>query len=251
MPTEELENALRGALARAAADIQDPEQARQRLLRHDYRPGRGRRRLAAGITVGTAAAAMVLGLGLTGVLGSSAARGPGTIRTGTIQTVAFTLVEHANGTATLTINLYVLVDPATLQADLQRDGIPALVTTGSFCSSDPAPAGIQQVLAGQKAPPGAARTFTINPAAIPAGTELSFGNFQLSRGSETAIALIDTDSHTCTSITPTTAPPPGADAMVAWQPGSPKIAAEKTAARRSLLQRGKLAPPRGKIVTRR
>jgi hypothetical protein len=245
MPTEELENALRGALARAAADIQDPEQARQRLLRHDYRPGRGRRRLAAGVTAGTAAAAMVLGLGLTGVLGSAAARG-----TGTIRTMAFTLVEHANGTATLTINLSVLVDPAALQADLQRDGIPALVTTGSFCSSDPVPAGIQQVLAGQKPPPGAARTFTINPAAIPAGTELSFGNFQLSPGSETAITLIDTDSHTCTSTTPTAAPPPGADAMVAWQPGNSKIAAEKAAATRSLLQRGKLAQ-RGKIVTRR
>jgi hypothetical protein len=250
MPTEELENALRGALARAAADIQDPEQARQRLLAHDYRPGPGRRRLAAGITAATAAAAMV-GLGLTGVLGPAPARGTGTIRTSTIQTMAFTLVKHANGTATLTINLNVLLDPATLQSDLQQDGIPALVTTGSFCSSDPVPAGIQQVLAGPKAPPGAARTFTINPAAMPAGTELSFGNFQLSPGSETAIALIDTDSYACTSTTPTPAPPPGADGMVVWHPGTPKEAAEKAAARRSLLQGGKLLPLGGKAVTRR
>jgi hypothetical protein len=246
MPTEELENALRNALAQAAADIQHPEQARQRLLQHNYRPGRRHRRLGAGITAATAASAVVLGFSLTGVLGSAPAPG-----TGTIRTVAFTLVKHANGTAALTINLNVLLDASTLQSDLQQDGIPALVTTGSFCSSEPVPPGIQQVLAGPKAPPGAARTFTINPAAIPASTELSFGNFQLSPGAETAIGLIDTNSYTCTSTAPTTAPPPGADAMVTWHPGSPKAAAAKAAARRSLLERGKLLPMRGKIVTRR
>lgn len=125
-----------------------------------------------------------------------------------------------------------LLDPTTLQSDLQQDGIPALVTTGSFCSSDPVPAGIQQVLAGPKAPPGAARTFTINPAAMPAGTELSFGNFQLSPGSETAVGLIDTNLHTCTGTAPTVAPLPGADVMVVWHAGSAKTAAAKTAARR-------------------
>jgi hypothetical protein len=246
MPTEELENALRSALTRAAADIPDSERARQRVLGRDYRPGRSRRRLAAGITAVTAVSAVTLGLGVAGVLGSSPAHG-----TGTIRTMAFTLVKHANGTATLTINLNVLLDPATLQADLQQDGIAALVTTGRFCTSDPAPAGIQQVLAGPKAPPGAARTFTINPAAIPAGTELSFGNFELSPGAETAVALIDTGSYTCTSVTPVTAPPPGADVMVTWHPGSPKTGAEKAAARRSMLQRGKLVPARGNVMSRR
>jgi hypothetical protein len=230
MPAEELENALRSALARAAADIQHPEQARQRLLQHNYRPGRGRRQLAAGITAATAAAAVVLGLGLTWAFGPAPARG-----TGTIQTTAFTLAEHPNGTATLTINLNVLLDPATLQSDLRHDGIPALVTTGSFCSSDPAPAGINQILPpGQKAPPGATQTITINPAATPAGTELSFGYFQLSPGGETAVGLIDTNSHTCTSTTPTFTPPSGADFMLAWHPGSPKTEAAKAAARQAL-----------------
>jgi hypothetical protein len=243
MPTEELENALRNVLARAAADIHDPEHVRQRLLRHDYRPGRGRRPLAAGVTVAAGASAVVLGLGLAGVLGPAPASS-----TGTIRTMAFTLVKHANGTATLTINLKVLLEPVTLQADLQQDGIPALVTTGSFCSSDPVPAGIQQALAGPKAPSGAAPTFTINPAAIPAGTELSFGNFQLSPGSETVIALIDTHHYTCTSTTPTTAVPLGADGVVAWHPGGPKKAAEGAAAR---LRAGKLRPPGGKAATRK
>jgi hypothetical protein len=199
MPTEELENELRCAFTRAAADFPAPEQARQRLLQRDYRPGRGHRQLAAGITAATAAAAVVLGLGLTGAFGSAPARG-----TGTIRTAAFTLVEHADGTATLTIRPGSVLDPATLQNDLRHYGIPAIVTTGSFCSSDPAPPGFPQVVTGHKQP----RTITINPAAMPAGTELSFGNFRVAAGPETAIQLIDTNSYTCTSTAPT-APPPG------------------------------------------
>jgi hypothetical protein len=55
------------------------------------------------------------------------------------------------------------------------------------------------------ASPGPAqnRTVTINPAAMPAGTELSFGSFQLTRGQETVFTLIDTGSYTCTSTAPT------------------------------------------------
>jgi len=199
MPTEELEDELRRAFARAAAGIPEPEQARQRLLQRDYRPGRGHRQLAAGITAATAAAAVVLGLGLTGAFGSAPARG-----TGTIRTAAFTLVEHANGTATLTIKPGSILDPDTLQNDLRQYGIPAIVTTGRFCSSHPTPPGFSQVVTRQKQP----RTITINPAAMPAGTELSFGNFRVAAGPETAIQLIDTNSYTCTSTAPT-APPPG------------------------------------------
>ena len=201
MPTEELENELRRAFARAAADIPEPEQARQRLLQRNYRPGRGHRQLAAGIAVATAAAAVVLGLGLTGAFGSAPAPARGV---GTIRTAAFTLVEHANGTATLTIKPGSILNPDTLQNDLRQYGIPAIVTTGSFCSSDPTPPGFSQVVTGQKQP----RTLTINPAAMPPGTELSFGNFRVAAGPETAIQLIDTNSYTCTSTAPT-APPPG------------------------------------------
>jgi hypothetical protein len=79
----------------------------------------------------------------------------------------------------------------TLQSDLAQDGIPAKVTAGSFCSSDPAPAGIPQVTSVPTVQPGEAPTVTINPAAMPAGTELSFGNFQFANGGRTFIALID------------------------------------------------------------
>ncbi len=53
-------------------------------------------------------------------------------------------------------------------------------------------------------------TVTINPAAIPAETELSFGTFQLANNLETTAALIYTGSYTCTSTAPTTLPTGGA-----------------------------------------
>ena len=135
-----------------------------------------------------------LGLGLTGVFASAPPRG-----TGTIRTTAFTLVEHANGTATLTINPDVLLEPSTLQSDLQQDGIPAMVTTGSFCSSHPAPAGFRRVVTEQRSSPD---TMTINPAAMPAGAELSFGHFKLGSAQETAVALIDTNPCACSNVAP-------------------------------------------------
>jgi hypothetical protein len=158
---------------------------------------------AAGIAAGTA-----LALGLTGVLGSAPAR------TGTIRTAAFTLVQHANGTATLTINPSVLLEPSTLQSDLQQDGIASMVNTGSFCSSDPIPAGFPQVVSQASGPTSSDVTVTINPAAMPAGTELSFGIFQYSASStDTELELIDTSSYTCSSALPSV-PPSGEGVLV-------------------------------------
>lgn len=158
------------------------------------------------------AAGTALALGLTGALGSAPAHG-----TGTIRTAAFTIVSNPNGTTTLTINPSELLDAATLQSDLAQDGIPAMVTVGSFCSSDPAPAGFSQVVSFQPAgeftvqePSAEQPTITIDPAAMPAGTELSFGDFQLTTGEQQAsFALIDTSSYTCTSTPPGPAGPPG------------------------------------------
>ena len=169
---------------------------------------RARRRIPGAVTAlaVVAAAGTALALALTGVLGAAPARS-----TDTIRTMAFTLVKHANGTATLTINRNVLLEPGTLQSDLARDGIRAMVTVGRFCSSDPAPAGWTKVMSfpGSPADPGPVRAVVINPAAMPAGTELSFGTFQLANAAQTSVALIDTRSYTCTSIAPTTPPPDG------------------------------------------
>jgi hypothetical protein len=162
---------------------------------------RRRRRSLTRQSLGGLSAAGVVGAGVAlglGLAGSAPAR-----TTGTIRTAAFTLVNNANGTATLTINNNVLFEPGILQADLGQDGIPAKVTVGSFCSSDPAPASALQVVSVPNIQPGEEPTVTIDPRAMPAGTELSFGNFQLANGGRTFIAVIDPGSYACTSTAPT------------------------------------------------
>jgi len=211
---------LTSELQRMADDA--ARQARPPAVAEIIRQGDRRRRrsltrqsLGGLSAAGVAGAGVALGLGLAG---SAPAHG-----TGTIRTAAFTLVSNANGTATLTINPNVLLEPGTLQSDLAQDGIPAMVTTGSFCSTDPAPAGLSRVVSIQKAqlagPPPLGgkpdqrpvRTMTIDPAALPAGTELSFGNFQLANGAQTSYTLINTGSYTCTSTAPTSPPPSGGE----------------------------------------
>jgi hypothetical protein len=156
-------------------------------------------------TLAAATAATVLGLSLAGVFSAAPAQGAGTIRT-----EAFTLTRNADGTDTLTINQLVLLEPGTLQKDLARYGIPAIVETGRFCSSNPAPAGFRGAVkfSGHGTQqPFEDRKLTIKPSALPAGTELSFGSFQLP--TETVFALINKNSYTCTSTVPTTPPPSG------------------------------------------
>jgi hypothetical protein len=183
------DDAARHARPPAAADILAQGDARRRF--------RTRQALGGLSAAGVAGAGVALGLALT-----SAAPGHAT---GTIQTAAFTLVSHADGTATLTIGNNVLFDPATLQRDLARDGIAAKVTTGSFCSSDPAPGNVAQVISAPKIQPGQAPTVVINPAVMPAGTELSVGNFPLADSGRTYLTLIDTGSYACASTPPAAA----------------------------------------------
>jgi hypothetical protein len=187
-------------MADDAAGQARPLAAAEIIRQGDRRRRRSRTRRSLGglSAAGVVGAGVALGLGLTGSAPAHA--------TGTIRTAAFTLVRNATGTATLTINNDVIFEPATLQSDLAQDGIQAKVTAGSFCSSDPIPAGISLVISVPAVQPGEAPTVTINPAAMPAGAELSFGNFQLANGGKTFVALIDSGSYTCTSTAPVGAP---------------------------------------------
>jgi hypothetical protein len=190
---------LRGSLSGVAM----PERPRLEAITARGRARRWRRLGGvAGLSVASAAAGTALALGLTGVLGPAPA--PGTIRT-----LSFTLVSNTNGTDTLTLNPTELLDPTALQNDFQQYGITAVVTTGSLCTSDPAPAGFSQAVTapgpgtGEGTPSGDQPTITINPSAIPAGTELSVGDFQLSSGEQQAdFVLINTNSYTCSNTPP-------------------------------------------------
>jgi hypothetical protein len=215
---------LRDALSELASPPRPPLAAITTRVRAHQR-----RRLA-GFSGLSVTAAAVLALGLTGVLGSTPAPSTGVIRTaaparasgstGTIRTGAFILTSNVNGTDTLTLTMSQMLNPATLQQALTQHGVPALVKTGTYCSSSPAapdpvstgvlsgfqpPAGTPHTMVPAPSGPAptevtelAARTVTvINPAAIPSGTELFFGY----SGTIHAVFtdLIYTNSYTCSS----------------------------------------------------
>ena len=135
---------------------------------------------------------------------------------------AFTLTSNANGTTTLSIYADQLLDPGALRQALAEHGVPALVTNGSFCSSDPEPAGYSQVVVGPRLPahgpvpdPRVDRNpvaLVIDGPAMPAGTELSIGYFD-GHVQQATVTLIGKNAYTCTS-TPPAAPTPGGGALL-------------------------------------
>jgi len=194
-----------------------------------------RTRRLAGTAVLSVAASTTLALALTGTLSPTPSPAPGT---GTVRTAAFTLTSNPNGTATLEINPLELLDTAALQRDLTQYGIPAKVTSGTFCSSSPAPSGFPQVVSihapwatgtpqsgGTATPPPSggpppAIMITIDPSAMPAGAALSVGDFLLGSGQQQAsLALIDTSAYTCSSIPPGPEGPPGGFQLLYGGPG--------------------------------
>ncbi|HZS61770.1 MAG TPA: hypothetical protein VFA43_21025 [Gemmatimonadaceae bacterium] len=191
---------------------------------------RKRRGRVASAGVATIIAGGALALGLTSVHDTppgttssthSADGGPATIRTD-----SFTLVSYANGKAKLTLTNSQVFDPSVLRRALGQDGIPALVKRNVYCFSDPAPPdpnsiGVLSIRPRLMAPTGFApakallklyrrqsptpdlkalinHTVTvINPAKMPAGTELAFdyapGRHLI------AVDLVYTKTHTCKS----------------------------------------------------
>lgn len=170
---------------------------------------RHRRFSVVGLFLAGAGIAAALVLGPTAAPGAPGA--PAVAHTlGAIRTAAYTIVLNSDGTATLTIDPNEAFDPTKLQSDLDRYGIPARVTVGSFCSSDPAPAGLSQVVSYHPGGEAEPATITIDPTAMPAGTELSFGEFELRMRVEMATyALIDKGSYTCSNDPPTSSPDQG------------------------------------------
>jgi hypothetical protein len=167
-----------------------------------------RRRTVTRLGLAGTAGVAVLALGLGGVFGGHGPAPAGT----TIRTVAFILAKNANGTATLTLTQAQVFNPAALQQALRQDGIPALVETDSYCSSNPAPPhsgvislqlpdGTPVISApGSKTPVPADVVTVINPAAMPAGTELSFTYLNSIHG--IIGHLVYSNSYSCTSGLP-------------------------------------------------
>jgi hypothetical protein len=171
-----------------------------------------RRRRLTGLGLGGTAAAAVAALGVAGVFGGGAVPVRGS---GTISTAAFTLVNNANGTVTLTLSQDQVFNPTALQQALARDGIPALVKIGTFCSSEhaPSPNGVISVQLpdgtpvpksspGHETPVPPSAVTVINPAVMPAGTELFFDYVNTNNNHRLTTGLIYTGSYTCVSGLP-------------------------------------------------
>jgi hypothetical protein len=133
---------------------------------------RRRKRWIGGVAVaGTLAAGAAVGVpALTG----AAASGPASPPAGSVQLAAFTLVDSANGTATLTLVKGRTLDPQALRRALAGAGVPATISVGTFCHNEPEPLGLNAVLSSQRRADGSV-VLVITPSAIPSGAELTIG----------------------------------------------------------------------------
>jgi hypothetical protein len=95
-----------------------------------------------------------------------------------VQLAAFTLSDDPADSTSLTLHkgAQYRLDPDALRNALAGHGIPALVTVGTYCDTNPEPPGLDQVVTAYRQASGDV-FLKINPAAIPAGAELSIGYF--------------------------------------------------------------------------
>jgi hypothetical protein len=123
-----------------------------------------------------AAGAAVLAAGLTAatVTGSGAHRPPPV----TARLAAFSVSTGPNGTSALTLRKgqQYRLDPVALRQALADHHIAAFITVGKTCDTAPEPVGLDQVVVSQRQSDGGV-TLTINPTAMPAGSELSIGYY--------------------------------------------------------------------------
>jgi hypothetical protein len=144
-----------------------------------------RRRRLAGLTATTAAtagAAAIMALTLGGTTptlpGHPSARSghPAAVSPGTVKLAAFSVSDGPGTSTTLILRRYGPLDPTALRQALSQHGIPALVTVGTFCRSNPGVSGFDQVVQPSTLADGT-DVIVINGQAMPSGTELSIGLF--------------------------------------------------------------------------
>jgi hypothetical protein len=196
----------------SVAELAVPRQPPLAAITSRGRVHRRRRAGFAGTGVTGAAACIALVLGLTGVFGV------GPRSTGAS---AFNGTNATDGTVSLRLGQ--LFDPTALQRALAHGGVPALVRVGAYCSSSPVipepvtdavlPGSAWQpsrdhfyfhgiymsatfpVKPSQLAPSVDPVAVKIKPAALPSGTELFIGYFNL--GHTVLVSVILTGDHYC------------------------------------------------------
>jgi hypothetical protein len=189
---------MRSALEAAARDGSPRLQAPARAA------GLGRR---AAVCLAVAAVAVAAGVGID----QAVDHGPSTPSAGStghvvhIRTAAFTVDTNPGGTVTITLlHDHAFVDPGALRNALAQAGVPAFVTAGKVCYLPHHPtAALPRVLSGIQHLANGNVLVTIIPSAIPAGSELSIGYFQISGGHGLFVTVVpDNASLTCTATPP-------------------------------------------------
>jgi hypothetical protein len=190
------DGAVLGAVRDALSEVPMPGPPRPEVI---MTRGRARqRRWLAGLSVSGAVAVAAVILGVSGVFGS----GGSVPAAGAAHLAAFSVVSSSDGTVTVSISAGQLLDPGALRQALAAHDVPALVTSGSFCTSDPTPSGFSQVVLPELKPLPDQIVLVIKPSAMPSGVELSIGDFG-GNPAQASVVLISTDAYTCSSVRPT------------------------------------------------
>jgi hypothetical protein len=164
-------------------------------LEEIYARGRRHRKSRRAARTVAACAAVAVAAGVTAVMVAPARHPVNPVKA---QLTAFSISTGANGTSALTLRKgqQYRLDPVALRQALAQHGIPALVTVGKACDSNPEPTGLDQAVTTQRHPDGSV-TLTINPKEMPPASELSIGYFT----GETVFALIQAGAPLhCSSI---------------------------------------------------
>ena len=178
--------------------------ARAGLGRPPARAARIGRRAAAVAAVAAIAAGTVIGVDHAVGNGHSAASQGAAGHAVHIHTDAFWVDTNTQGTVTLTLMRdSIRIDPGTLRHALAEAGVPALVTAGTICYVPGPTSALTRVISAPRHLADGSTTVTISPAAIPPGSELSIGYFQVSGGGGIHITLVPEHTPlTCTSTPP-------------------------------------------------
>jgi hypothetical protein len=185
MNDDETLAALRSSLTGAKESLTDVHLDRSADAIRAQARGRRVRRGLAGASAGGLALGMGLALAVGGGSGASA-------RSVHVNLDAWSVNTQPDGL--VYVDVRELVNPVLLRQTLARAGVPAIVTFGEFCTgaSGGDAGNLRQVLG--KTALGGEPKLTINPAAIPAGSELSIGIVSASKqgvqGLDTSFGLV-------------------------------------------------------------
>jgi len=175
--------------------------ARARSSRRPPRLGR-----YAAASIAAAAVAVGVGVGIDHAVRNGQPvhpRAGSAARSVHVHVAAFSVDTSAGGTVTVELSSDHVIVPSALRHALAEAGVPALVTVDSVCYVPGSSGAPSQPVSPPRQLADGSTIVTITPSAIPAGSKLSIGYFQVPGGGGIHISLVPDHAHlTCTSTPP-------------------------------------------------